>query len=426
MPRCIENVNKLLEKLAAGGFARHVATLASGAVLAQLLPLLFAPLLTRLYTPADFGLLTLFVVWLSSLAVLATARYELAIVLPEREEDAANLLALSLLIATVFALLLLLLVPLLQLLPYQQIDRLGNCLYLLPLSVWLAGLMQAWTSWNNRRQHYAGNASGRMAQSLATVVVQAGTGLVGVQQVGLVAGQFVGQLASLCAQGWHDARATFAWRRHCHWPQMRVLAQRYRDFPRLNAPQALIASLQDLLLISLLTVLGGSIVVGLYGMMMRVLKLPAAMVGQAVAQVAYRDMAAAHAAGHPLRPLLKKTVLLLGLLALPPFGLIALYGDTLFALVFGEAWREAGRYAQMLSPYILFHFIASPLGLVPLVVSRQRETFVFTVAGTVLPLMAVWSAYQLWGNWAAAFGLLSAVMVAHFSVYFVWLWRVTR
>lgn len=405
---------------------RNVATLASGAALAQALPLLFAPLLTRLYSPADFGLLAVFVAWLSSLAVLATARFELAIVLPEREDDAANLLAVSLLIASGFGLLLMLLVPLLQLLPYDQIARLGHWLYLLPLSVWLAGLMQAWTSWNNRRQHYVANATGRMVQSLATVAVQAGAELVGAQQQGLIAGQFAGQFASLLAQSWRDARASFSWHQYCGWSQMRVLAQRYRDFPRINAPQALIASLQDLLLVSMLSVLGGSVVVGLYGMMMRVLKLPAAMVGQAVAQVTYRDMASAHAAGQSLRPLLKKTVLLLGLLALPPFVLIVLFGDALFALVFGEVWREAGRYAQMLAPYILFHFIASPLGLVPLVLSRQRETFIFTVAGTVLPLLAVWIGYLLCGSWAAAFGLLSVVMVGHFSVYFVWLWRVTR
>ena len=86
-----------------------MATLASGAALAQALPLLFAPLLTRLYTPADFGVLAVFVAWLSNLAVVATARYDMAVVLPSDDADAARLMRLALLINTALCALCLLL-----------------------------------------------------------------------------------------------------------------------------------------------------------------------------------------------------------------------------------------------------------------------------------------------------------------------------
>lgn len=91
---------KLKARLGQGGFARNVATLAGGAAVAQFLPVLFTPLLTRLYSPADFGVLTQFVAWLSNLVVIATWRYDMAVVLPEEEADAMRLMVLALLFNT--------------------------------------------------------------------------------------------------------------------------------------------------------------------------------------------------------------------------------------------------------------------------------------------------------------------------------------
>lgn len=417
-----------LKRLAGSGFARNVATLAGGAALAQFLPLLASPLLTRLYHPAEFGVLAVYVAWLSNLAVLATGRYEMAIVLPDDDRRSANLMGLSLAIALALSVLCALLFwPAHGWLAERAgAPKLAPWLWLLPLSVLLAGGMQAWTNWNNRLQRYQANAGGRIAQAIGSTCVQLGLGFAGAGAGGLVFGQLAGQAASLAAQAWQDVKQRFGWRHQFSRAEMAAEARAYVEFPRVNAPNAFVAALLDTLTVTLLTVLSGSVTVGLYGLMMRVLKLPAALIGQAVGQVAFRDFAAAKNAGQSLLPLYRKTVAVLLVLSVPPFAVILLWGAPLFGLVFGAGWRPAGEMAAMLAPYILCHFVASPLGMIPLVIQRQRTAFGFTIVGNALFLGSLWAGFALWGSVTAAFGLVSAVMVGYFLVYFYWLYRAVQ
>ena len=88
-----------------GVFGRHVVTLASGTAVGQVLLVLALPVLTRLYTPADYGALAVYSATLTVLLVLASLRFEQAIPLPEDDRVAGSLLALSLLSLTLVALL---------------------------------------------------------------------------------------------------------------------------------------------------------------------------------------------------------------------------------------------------------------------------------------------------------------------------------
>ncbi|WP_293232547.1 lipopolysaccharide biosynthesis protein [Paludibacterium sp.] len=419
-----------LRRFSRSGFVRHIVTLATGAALAQVVPLLAQPLLTRMYTPHAFGVLSLYVALMSNLAVLATARYEMAIVLPSDERRAVNLMALSIFFASTLALLVLLA----QLLGVNHwlLKLMGGStsehdfsvwLYLLPLSLWLAGLMQAWTNWNNRHTRYRANASGRMSQSVGMSLTQLAGGLLHAGPGGLILGQFAGQVSSLLAQAREDLRRRFHWWRDVDRSSMKQVAREYSEFPKVNTPHAFVTALQDSLTLSLLGALSGTATVGFYGMMMRLLKLPAALIGQAVAQVAYRELAEARNAGRPLRPIIKRMAVALGGMALVPFLVIQLAGEPLFGLVLGQTWRTAGRYAEAMSPFILFHFIASPLAMVPLVIERQRTAFLLSLVQTALFVGALWTGFHLWNDPVRAFTLVSWVMVGYFIFYFTWLYH---
>ncbi|KZE30264.1 lipopolysaccharide biosynthesis protein [Crenobacter luteus] len=415
-----------LKRLSDGGFARNVATLAGGAAIAQFLPLAASPLLTRLYTPADFGLLSVYVAWLSALAVIATGRYELAIVLPAEAKRSANLFGLSLAVsAALSALLALLLWPA----PgfwaaLMREPALSPWLWLLPLTVGLAGATQAYTQWNNRAQRYRANAAGRLAQALGMTGLQ--LALAGFGAGGLLLGQAAGFVAALVAQALPDWRERAPWRRDVDCAGMTAVAREYAEFPRVNAVNALIGAAQDTLTVTLLLTLSGSATVGLYGLMMRVLKLPAALIGQAVAQVAYRDLAALHAAGESLAPRVRRLFALLSLLALPGALLMLAFGPALFAWVFGESWREAGEYARALSPYMLCHFVASPLGMVPLVIRRQKAALAFTVVGNGLFLATIALGLANGLALGATLWALSAAMTVYFLTYFAWIYKAVR
>ncbi|MFC3532474.1 lipopolysaccharide biosynthesis protein [Vogesella facilis] len=415
----------LRQRLAAGGFARNVATLASGAALAQALPLLFAPLLTRLYTPADFGLLAVFVAWLSNLAVIATARFDMAVVLPKTDEEAARLMRLALLINTALLLLCLLLFwPWHQAIAtLLQAPALAPWLPLLPLGVWLAGGVAAWTAWNNRRRRYAANAQGRVAQSLGVSILQVAAGWSGLAAGGLIVSQLLGQALALLALLRGDLAARFAFLRGHQRQALLAVARRYREFPLVNTPHAFVVAFQDSLMLAMLSALSGAGIVGQYALVLRVLKLPAALVGQAVAQVVFRDLAEAAASGRALSGLLKRALLILAALSVLPFGVLAVWGGPLFALVFGPAWHGAGQIAALLAPYFAAAFIAGPAFMVPMVIGRQRASFVFVLLGVLVNLAAFAAVYLASRDAMQAFALMSVVMTVYFAAYVAWVFR---
>ncbi len=416
------------QRLVAGGFARNVATLASGAALAQLLPLLFAPLLTRLYTPADFGVLAVFVAWLSNLAVIATARFDMAVVLPAEDADAARLMRLSLVINTCLLLLCQLLFW-----PWHaaiagllRAPQLAPWLPWLPIGVWLAGCVAAWTAWNNRQRRYAANAQGRVAQSLGVSLLQLAAGWSGMAAAGLILSQLLGQLLALLALARADLAHGCAWLRGHSRQQLHAVARRYREFPLVNTPHAFVVAFQDSLLLALLSALSGASVVGQYALVLRVLKLPAALVGQAVAQVVFRDLAEAAGQGQRLSGLLKRALLILTLLSLLPFGLLAMWGGPLFALVFGPQWLGAGEIAAVLTPYFAAAFVAGPAFMVPMVIGRQRASFLFVLLGVIVNLAAFAVVYLANRDAMQAFAVMSVVMTVYFAAYVAWVFRLLR
>ena len=76
-------------------FATDVLKLVTGTTFAQIIAVLASPLLTRLYGPEAFGFLALFTSITSIIGVIACMRYELAIMLPKTDEEAANRLGSS-------------------------------------------------------------------------------------------------------------------------------------------------------------------------------------------------------------------------------------------------------------------------------------------------------------------------------------------
>jgi O-antigen/teichoic acid export membrane protein len=428
MPFVPPRVLQLYRRIAAGGFVRNVATLVGGAAVAQFLPVLFTPLLTRLYSPTDFGVLTHFVAWLSNLVVIATWRYDMAIVLPKEDDDAIRLLMLALGFNTL--LLAVLSVPLWLengwLSGHLAAPELAPWLPLLPLGVWLAANNQIWTNWNNRQRRYSLNAQGRVGQSLAMSLVQLGGGFAKLGTLGLIVGQLAGQGSSWLLQSRPDLRLLPAWLQRARDGGVRRLMVLYREFPLVNTPHAFVVALQDSLMVQLLTVIASAEVMGHYGLVLRVLKLPAALLGQAVSQVLYRDLAEAHSQRQPLRPLLAKAQLVLGAVSLLPFAVLMVWGEPLFALAFGEAWRDAGVIAGLLVPSFFFMFIATPCFMVPMVLSRQRTSFLFALLGIAANLGTLGVVYWLDHDAHMVFRLQAWVMSVYYVIYMMWIYRLCR
>ena len=177
-------------------YARNVLTLMTGTTLAQAIPIAISPILTRLYSPEEFGRFALYMAVASIASVLVTGRYELAILLPRRDKDALHIAALAMVLSAAISAVLLLVVlffaqPIAALLGDAA---LAPWLYWVPASTLLLGLYQSLNYWSNRKAQYKRLAISRTVQSGSAALAQLGIGYAGSGAVGLVGGQITGQV----------------------------------------------------------------------------------------------------------------------------------------------------------------------------------------------------------------------------------------
>ena len=382
----------------AGAAARQVMTLVTGTGLAQLIPLAVSPLLTRLYTPQDFGVFALYAGLLAVLAVLGSARYELALMLPKDDTDALPLVALAMAIVLAASAVVLAAVLLFQadLARWLDSPALGPWLLLVPVSMLLTGLVNTLTVWANRSSSYRQISISRVLQSAsaAAVAVALGWGLSRGSQagVGLVLGAVAGQALAAASLAWPFWRRWGARLQGVGWAPMRAQALRFREFPAINMPHALLDALQGSGVVALIAALFGPTLLGFHALAQRVVRTPMATLGSAVAQVFQKRAADALHAGGDTRRLVDAVLRRLVAVAVAVLPLLW-FAPELFAFVFGAAWREAGVYAQILTPWLLLNFMLSPLSQLPLLLGRQARALAYGVAyqlAMVGPLAVAW------------------------------------
>jgi O-antigen/teichoic acid export membrane protein len=336
-------------------------TLAAGTAFAQLLLVLAVPVLTRLYTPADYGALAVYSSTLTVLLVAASLRYETAIPLPDDEQVAGALLGLSVMLLVVLSMFVALLVWLAgdAFVAAVKAPALRPYLWLLPLGFFGAGMYQVLSYWAIRKREFGRIARTKLTQGIGQVVAQVGLGLAGAGAPGLLVGDVIGRVAG------GGGLALLAVRER---PRVRLsratlvsVANRYRRFPLFTIWAGLL-NVGSLQLPSILfSAAFGAAAAGLYALSFKTLVLPTMLVGQAVGQVFLSRASVAARDPERLRHLTERTALTLFGGGLPVFGMVALGGPQLFATVMGAQWEAAGRYAQLLAPWFVVWLVSSPL-----------------------------------------------------------------
>jgi O-antigen/teichoic acid export membrane protein len=391
------------------GLLRATLTVLAGGVLAQSLPLLLGPWLTRLYPPEQFGHYSFFAAVAANVAVLACARYEFALPLARDETEARDLMALCLRV--------LLGVTGMSALVAAAATAVGAATYWLwlPAAVAVAGAMQWLTLWATRAERFAPLSASRVTQYGGAALAQVAGGVAQVGTAGLIAGPVV---AGALALAWLRKPAPLGgWRGLWAVPRAawRGAARQHREFPLLNTPHAFAGALQDTLAVALLVAMTGEAAAGFWGLALRYLKAPASLVGGAVSQALYPRLV--NAAPADARAAVRQVMGTLALLALPLMLLLLVFGPELFAFAFGERWREAGSLARALAPYIGLHFVASPLAVVTLAWGAQAWALRLALVGQVMFLGALALGLSLGGAVGGAWAV-SGAMAVYFGWYF--------
>ncbi|MBL8995932.1 MAG: lipopolysaccharide biosynthesis protein [Gemmatimonadales bacterium] len=374
------------------GFLRSTAVLMSGTVVAQALAFAFSLLLARLYDDVSFGHYAVFTSTLAILGVLSTGAYDKALIFSASERRYRAVVLVVLVVSAgvaaavvVFGLLAQLAIGLWG----DTATAVGQVLLLAT-----ATLCYAWSQLyvysSLRREAPRDVAVAKVGQSALTGAAQSGFGMLSLVH-GLSIGHAVGLLVfpvalrrSLRAAGVRFTRLTQV--------AARSTARKLSVYPRfvcLNEVLDAVSNQAPLLLIGALFSLG---TLGQYGFAMRMLAAPAALVGQAVSQTFLQQIGVGRLSAPETRRLMFRVWGALFLVGILPFGIVFLFGDVIFSTVFGATWVEAGQIAAISAPLLLARFMSSPTSSIVYKLEMQRMQFVFSVAGTVIRTVPVFTA----------------------------------
>jgi O-antigen/teichoic acid export membrane protein len=400
----------------------QIATLMSGALIAQVVTLAFIPIITRLYTPEEFGLYSLFFSLVSILGLVSSLKYDQAIMLPKSDKDAQALVFLSILITlgTVFLVILGLL--LFNSFFINYFNGQTHLIWMIPFGVLFLGLLQIFNAYSSRKQFYKKIAIVKVANSLTVTSVQSASKYF-FKLDGLVLGKlFADALALSLLLQFHLKKQTLQLtslskrrlktniKRHDHFPKYQSFTVFFNSISQ-NIPVLLFASLYS------------PEVAGFYALTVRVLQVPVGLIGSSTKEVYYQKASKMYTNNEDIFNLYKKTTLGLLKIFVIPFLTVLFFGEYLFSFVFGEQWTASGEIAQILILWFLFLFINSPSIITFSILKLQKVQMKLEILSVFMRFISIYIGYYFFNSYqfSIVFFLISSISVNIFVIAFIYL-----
>ena len=418
----------MFKELRKSEFVRQVLTLFTGSAIAQSLPFFAEPAITRLYTPAELAIIGLYTSVAMMFAIVATGRYELAIMLPRSKRKSINLVALSFFITIGVTIISFFSVFLLNdwICEIQKSDVLGQFLWYVPISVFAIGVFSTLNQWTNRQGHHKWMAASRITQSGTNSSLALIFGFLKMGNLGLIIAYISGQVLSVFPVLIKFLKKDKSLLKEVTKKEIKEVAIEYKKFPTINSLHAFADMFFLSALMFLLLYYFGEDATGYYSRTYKILLVPAIFIGSAISQIFFRKISTMKTNNEPMIMFLRRMAGILFLIGLPIFVLLMVLGPQIFEFVLGDGYFIAGQYAAILAPWIWMKFIVSPFTLVPVVFNKLSLSFLFgSICNIGLVLTIIIGGSQGWSIYNT-FYLLSAVQLFVLPIYLYWTFSLAK
>ncbi|CZE49283.1 colanic acid exporter [Campylobacter geochelonis] len=350
----------------------------TGTTIAQAIPIAISPILTRIYTPKDFGVLALFVAISAVLGSVANGRYELAIMLPRKDEDAINIFSLGIIITCFLSLLLLILVILFNdyFIYVLKNKEIGFWLYFIPIAVFFAGLFNALNYFNNRIKKYEDLRNASILKSIVLAIVQLSVGVIKTGATGLISGSIISNMFAnikLLKNISKNQNLTSKISKK----KIIALSKKYSNFPKFSLPAVLLNNLSFYSIYIYISNIYAITILGFYSLVDKLLGIPTVLIGRSVGQVFFQQASDEVKKNEQIVTIFLSTIKKLILIAIPIYGIIFFVSEFAFEIIFGKNWAIAGYYAKLLSFLYFARFITSPFTVIPYLIDKVKIDFYF-------------------------------------------------
>lgn len=339
---------------------RNSASLMFGTGISQLIPLIVSPLLARIYSPSDFGDLAIFMAATAIASIISAGLYDYAIVIPEDDLEAVNIVGGIMLLTFLFQI-----IVLLCLLSVSFFYEFDFFYWLLPIAIIFTVSFNIMSNWLNRFRNYKKLNYLRILQAISIVI---GSLVFYDFHYGLIYGFLIGGVCSMI----FFIVIFMPYLKEIRLYEIKRLLHVHRKFPIVVMPTTVMNTLSSYAPIFMIKRSFSSHILGSYSLSSRVLTAPISVISTAVGQVYFKNLSEFENQKDyiGIKRYFYKTAKILCLLSIIIFAPLFFFGEELTVIIFGDKWREAGRYIEIVSLASMVKFIVSPLSML-LIVRRQ-------------------------------------------------------
>ena len=353
---------------------KNAGKLLSANLLVQLLALATYPVLSRLFTPADFGLLALFLSAGDIVGRMSTLSIEESILLPKREKEAYSIAGVGVYAVGIVALLTLLFVLFNRFV--VEVVEIGNSFFWLPLYVLILGLVRVCIYLFNRYKLYKNISFSISGQGISNAALRLSSGFLRLPYVALIASATLSQVVSLAIYvAAMVKRRLFRLFYFPSYNETKQILSKYHQFPRYVMTQNFLNSLSTNLPYFMLIGTFGATELGLYSMAFTFAFTPVNVFSASVYRVLYEKFSSLKNQTKRMGAVFSGYVKVVLAIALPVFIVIGYFAEELFGFVLGAEWVPAGRYFRIILPWIFMGLLLGPLASVGLIFAKQRYVF---------------------------------------------------
>lgn len=416
----------LVKRLIQSAGARNFAKLLSANVVAQAIGLLVYPVLTRLYAPDDFGLLNLFLSIGGILALLATAEYQYAIVLPKDDKKAQSIMQVGIFISLIITMLVLLSVPFSQ--PIAALfntPALARWYWLMPLFVLASACWVLLNYFHTRNKQFGMISTYQMSQSVLNAGAKLGCGYAGFLSGGLICSTVFAPILAVMvdmARSWKKGLRELL---HIDKKKCRAAAKEYANFPKYSLPRALINNLSGNMPSLLLTPFFGLANLGFWGMALTLAFRPINMIEQSLYQVLFQHVAAKVNRRESIRPILRRFSIYAMGITIPCFLALYFVLPPLTSWLLGAEWEITGHYIRVMLPWLVVSILVAPICFLSDIFQKQGVGLLFEILLVTMRLIGlcigIWTENFYYA--IVGYSIASTIVILMQAVWYVCLVR---
>ncbi len=359
-----KNILNYFKKQSDNDVFKNMGILAIGVGGAQVISFALTPILTRIYTPEDFGILAIFMATAGVIGPFATLRYSVPLPLLKKDGIALNLFMLAVIILLVVTSLVVSILNLYAEVIFDlfSISSLIPYWWFIPIIVFGSGAYEILNGWSIRQKNFKAISKTNVFKTLSGSLMKIVFGLAGIKPMGLLIGTIFANIFGAIFLAVSNYKNIIKNIKHVNKYRVKFLLKRYSEYPKYRLPSQFILVLSQQAPLFFLATFYGADVVGFFGLTLMVLSVPIALFGSTTGQAYYAEVAKIGRKNpEKIYYLTKDVVKKLFLFSLIPFLILLIGSPWLFGIIFGENWYKAGEYASVMSFYMLTAFVSAPV-----------------------------------------------------------------